>query len=183
MRHMRTALAEGLVLALVAGCTSYSQQVAEPAPAAAPQVVAVGRIDAEGTEWERAALRFERSLVEALRDTKTFPTVRTSVPKTVPADWLVVDGRLVEADGGSDFYQLLFGEWLAGPAAKVEIRVRGNDQVLLAFTDSVLISEQSVDPLASEPTELKHLIDELAADAAQAIVRWSQNRPFRDTLF
>ena len=180
---MRAALAWSLVLAGVAVCTSYSQQVAEPAPATAPQVVAVGHIDAGGTEWERAALRFERSLVGALRNSKAFPSVRSSVPKTVPADWLVIEGRMLDADGGDDFYQLLFGEWLAGPAAKVEIRVRGGDQVLLAFTDSVLISEQSVDPLATDPTELKHLIDELATDAAHAIVRWAEGRPFRDTLF
>jgi hypothetical protein len=158
--------------------------VAEPAPAILPQVIAVGHIDAGGTEWERAALRFERSLVGALRASKAFPTVRSSVPKSVPADWLVVEGRMLDADGGSDFYQLLVGEWIAGPAAKVEIRVRGaDDRVLLSFTDGVLISEQSVDPLASDPTELKHLIDELAADAARVIVRWSEGRPISDTLF
>ncbi len=177
----RPALASMLTLALIAGCTSYSQQVAEPAPAT--KVVAVGRIDPGRTEWERAALRFERSLVGALRNSKAFPAVRTSVPKTVPADWLVVDGRMLDADGGNDFYQLLVGEWIAGPAAKVEVRVRGDDRVLLAFTDRILISEQSVDPRATDPTELKHLIDELAADAAHAIVSWAQGQPVRDTLF
>ena len=180
----RPRLASILAVALVAGCTSYSQQVSEPAPATAPKVIAVGRIDPGRTEWERAALRFERSLIEALRKSKAFPTVRTSVPKTVPADWLVIDGRIVDADGGDDFFQLLVGEWIAGPAAKVELHVRGEDgRVLLGFTDSVLISEQSVDPLATDPTELKHLIDELAVDAAHAIVRWAEGRPVGDTLF
>ncbi|MFO1153358.1 MAG: DUF4410 domain-containing protein [Rhodospirillales bacterium] len=169
---------------LLAACTSYSQQVGEPAPATPPQVIAVGRIDAGGTEWERAALQFERSLVTALRDSNAFPTVRSSVPKTLPADGLIVEGKILDADGGSDFYQMLLGEWLAGPAAKVEIRVRGaDDRTLLGFTDGVLISEHSVDPRASDPTELKHLIDELAADAANAIIRWSKGQPVNDSLF
>lgn len=171
-----------LILAL-AGCTSYTQEVAEPPPSP-PQVMAVGRIEPERGEWERAALRFERSLVGALRASKAFALVRSSVPDQVPGDWLVVDGRMLDADDGSDFYQLFLGEWLAGPAAKVEVRVRGADgRVLLAFTDKVLISSRSVDPFASDPPEVKPLIDQLAADAAQAIVGWVAGTPVSDTRF
>jgi hypothetical protein len=173
-------------LALAAGgCLSYTGNVAAPAPApgAVDPMLAVGRIATDRTEWERAALRLQRRLVRELGD-QGQAVVQASVPRSPSAGTLVITGRLVDADPGSDLMSLLLTEWFGGPAAEADIVVADADgRVLLHFTNRVRLSARVLDPTASGPADLEAVIDELAADAAGAIWRWLAGRPYADTLF
>jgi hypothetical protein len=165
----------------VAGCTTMTKQFVTPPPEKASLVV-VGEIDPTCTEWERDARRFQRTLFAELRASGAFPEVRSSVARTLPSDALVINGAVIDAYGGSDFQQAFFG--FGGPSASVEIRVSdGSDRVLLVFDSSSLIARKNFDINSWSPLEVHNLMDDLAADAADSIIRWSKGEKVRDTIF
>lgn len=179
------ALVASLGAATLAGCTSHSKLVDEPAPPpAAVQVLAVGIVDSKPTEWQRPALRLQRRLIGELRKAKVAAAVRSSVPQAVPPEMLVVSGRLIDADGGSDLMLLFLGEWFGGPAAAVELSVAdAAGRVLYRFSDRVRVSESVLDPTQSDPADLDQVVDELAVAAASSIARWLAGRPYADSVF
>lgn len=180
MRSTLWSLALVSLLA-VAGCTSMTKEFVAPPPEKT-RVVAVGRIDPTCTEWERDALRFQRTLSAELRASGAFPEVRSSVARAMPADALIISGTVVDSYAGSDFQQALLG--IGGPAAEVEIRVSdGNDRVLLVFNKSSVIARKDFDVTSWSPLEVYNLMDDLAADAAQSIVSWSKGEKIYDTIF
>ena len=163
------------------GCTTLTKEYEAPPPERT-SIVAVGHIDPSCTEWERDALRFQRSLNAELRASGAFSEVRSSVRRSLPADALIISGTVLGADGGSDLQQALLG--IGGPAAQVEVRVSdGQDRVLLVFDQSSLIARKHLNVRSWSPLEVNDLMDDLAADAARSIVRWSEGKPISDTLF
>jgi hypothetical protein len=177
------ALPTLLLAMLLPACTTLTKELAEPAPAG-PHVIAVGSIEAGGAEWERVALRFQRSLVAHLQVSGVFAEVRSSVARALPSNALVVNGTVLDADPGSDLIQLAIGLGFGSPSAEVELRITdAEDRLLLVFSESVLVPSRRLDVLSSEPIEVHDLMDDIANDAAEEIVRWSQGKPVRETLF
>lgn len=177
----KPSIAALLSLLAVAGCTTMTKQFIAPPPEKT-RLVAVGQINPMCTEWERDARRFERTLSAELRASGAFPEVRSSVARTLPPDTLVISGEVIDAYGGSDFQQAIFG--LGGPSATVEVRVSdGNDRVLLVFDSSSLIARKNFDVNSWSPLDVHNLMDDLAADAADSIIRWSKGEKVRDTIF
>lgn len=167
-------------LLALAGCTTMTQEFVAPPPETTV-LIAVGQIDPTRPEWERNALRFQRALIAELRASGAFPEVRSSVARSLPPQTLIVSGSILDADGGSDLQQALFG--FGGPSARIEVLVSdSSDRVLLVFSRSTLIARKHMDVGAWKPLELNNLMDDLAADAAESIVRWSKGKKLHDTL-
>lgn len=177
----KTLCVLALSLLTLCGCTTLTKEYASPPPEQA-SIVAVGYFDPSRTEWERDALRFQRSLNAELRASGAFAEVRSSVPQSLPANALVINGTVLDADSGNDLAQAVLG--LGGPSAQVEVRVSdGQDRVLLVFNQGSLIARKHLDVRSWSPLEVSNLMDDLAADAAHAITRWREGKPINDTLF
>lgn len=172
-----------LVMALVSalscgGCSSsLSLQQQEPAPATISTVV-VGSIVADDADHQREVRRFRRALAHDLQETGAFETVITTPPALLPADAVLVTGHVHRIGDGSETLRFAVGSGAGAPRLRVRVQVFDVNGVrLAAFAQSARSFDGTGYSAHWSPIYLDDLVDELAEQTADAIVRWREGRP------
>lgn len=156
------------------GCSSITAKSVEP-PASKVTTVAVGSIEAGQSDRERIARRFRRTLVTSLQDTAAFDRVLWPIPAKLPDDTVVVTGRFLDIDNGSESLRLLIGYGIGSPSLSARFEIREPEgRVLASFVEDTRSLDGTGMAAHWNPIDMDELADGLAVDTAEAIARWSR---------
>lgn len=160
-------------VASVVGCASVTEENAQSVrePAA---IVALGDFNPDGEPGgERIARQFRRSLAHYLERSAAFDQVLTTVPARLPQDSIVITGRFIDIDPGSEALRLLVGFGAGSPALVARFKIcDGELRPLVTFKERTHNLSGGGYSAHHSPVYVDDLVDRFAEDAASAIVRW-----------
>jgi hypothetical protein len=161
----------------VASCSfSISATTLEPPP---PDIsaVAVGGIEADDPDRDRIARRFRRTLVTALQQTEAFTSVLSPPPARLLADTVVITGRFLEVDDGSELLRFGLGLGAGSPSLRARFEVRDSvGRVLAAFEEDAQSFQGAGYAAHWNPADVDALTDDFAVNTAEALARWRRGK-------
>jgi hypothetical protein len=161
--------------AAAAGCSATSDGVVLPAPGSQDTALIVGPVTAQRTEWQWAARRFRRTLLQELIGAQAFAYILDTPPHPLPAESVVLRAEVLDFDTGYDLLRFAMGTGSGGATAQVDVQIRdAAGETLLAFSSRMdLISGMVSSPASgAASTDLDPMIDAVAEAAADRIARW-----------
>ncbi len=179
-RRVGQSIARVLMIFLIAilpmGCSSIEPS-AERRPAVPVREVAVGGFDSADPDRQRIARWFRRELAARLRESEAFEAVLLPPPPRLPADAVLVTGRMIEVSDSSDALRWLLGNglWTGRLRAYVEVRDAAG-RALAAFEDSRQSGGGMFSTAPWTDGDTDEMTEAMAAGTADAIVRWSKGR-------
>jgi Domain of unknown function (DUF4410) len=156
-----------------ASCSfSISTTTLEPPPPDI-SVIAVGGMEADDPDRDRIARRFRRTLVTALQETEAFSRVLSPPPPRSTADTVVITGRFVEVDDGSELLRFGLGLGVGSPSLRARFEMRDSaGRVLAAFEEDAQSFAGTGYAAHWNPADVDTLADDFAVNTAEAIARW-----------
>jgi hypothetical protein len=166
----------GLLLAGgLTGCSSTRDGVVASAPAGESAALIVGPVTARRTEWQWAARRFRRTLIDALIQENAFMYVMDTPPHPLPTEAVLLKASVLDFDEGYDLVRFALGIGSGGSTGQVDVSLRdAAGETLLAFVVKTDPFESLLTPTASgaASTDIEPMIDAMAEGAAERIARW-----------
>jgi Domain of unknown function (DUF4410) len=157
------------------GCShSITPEAAEPPPTKI-STVAIGLIEAADPDRQRIARRFRRALTAVLEDSEAFSRVLPTAPAQLPADAVLVTGRFLEVNDGSEVLRFLIGYGLGSPTLRAHFEISDPaGRVLASFEENARSFDGAGYAAHWNPIEMEDLAEDFAVETAEAIARWSR---------
>jgi Domain of unknown function (DUF4410) len=157
------------------GCTSSIKAEAVEPPPAGISTVAVGPVEAVDPDRDRIARRFRRALVTALQDTEAFSRVLSPPPPRMLADTVLITGRFVDVNDGSEALRFGIGLGMGSPSLRARFEISdAAGRVLASFEEDAWSFEGTGYAAHWNPIDTDKLADDFAVETAEAIARWSR---------
>ena len=168
----------------VGGCSfSISATKLEPPPSDT-SAIAVGEMQADDPDRDRIARRFRRTLVTALQETEAFDRVVSPPPPRVTLDTVIVTGRLVEVEDGSELLRFGLGLGAGSPSLRARFEIRDSaGRILAAFEEDARSFAGTGYAAHSRPADMDALADDFAVDTAEAIARWRRGEELAGSIW
>jgi hypothetical protein len=173
-----------IMLTCMGGSCSSIDPSAEQPPAGPVREIAVGGFDSSDPDRQRIARHFRRELAARLRDSEAFEAVLLPPPPRLPADAVLVTGRMTDVSDGSDALRFLIGGGLG--ASSVNARIELQDaagQTLAVFEDSRHAAQSSLSMTPWAGTDADEVAAAMADGTAEAIIRWSKGEGLEPSLW
>ena len=137
------------------GCSfSITPEAVEPPPTKISPV-AIGSIETADPDRQRVARRFRRALMAGLEDSEAFSRVLSTVPAQLPEDAVLVTGRFLEVDDGSEALRFLVGAGAGAPSLRARFEISDpTGRVLVSFEEDARLSTERATPRTGTPPEL-----------------------------
>ena len=157
------------------GCSySITPEAVEPPPTKI-STVAIGSIEAADPDRQRIARRFRRALANGLEDSEAFSRVLPTAPARLPADAVLVTGRFLEVNDGSEALRFLVGYGAGSPTLRARFEISDpTGRVLASFEEDARSYDGTGYAAHWNPVEVDDLADDFAVETAEAIARWSR---------
>jgi hypothetical protein len=157
------------------GCSfSITPETVEPPPTKI-STVAIGAIEAADPDWQRIARRFRRALATGLEDSEAFSQVMLPAPARLPADAVLVTGRFLKVDEGSEAFRFLVGYGIGSPTLRARFEISDPaGRVLASFEEDARSFDGTGYEAHWNPVEMDDLAEDFAVETAEAIARWSR---------
>jgi Domain of unknown function (DUF4410) len=157
------------------GCShSITPEAVEPPPTKI-STVAIGLIEAADPDRQRIARRFRRALKAGLEDSEAFSRVLPTAPAQLPADAVLVTGRFLEVNDGSEALRFLVGYGLGSPTLRARFEISDPaGRVLASFEENARSFDGTGYGAHWNPIEMEDLAEDFAVETAEAIARWSR---------
>ncbi|MGZ8994928.1 MAG: DUF4410 domain-containing protein [Rhodospirillales bacterium] len=165
------------VLFLLWSCsTDVAVKLVKPPPKAPVQLV-VGDIEAEDPEARRLARFMRAALLDRLLRAQAFSVVYDRDTRSAGALALLLEGAVTEADSGSEALRFIIGSGLGRPHLAADFRLL-DSQGTARVAFSVISDESGPTGLSGHwrPMSMEDLAQDLGRTAADAIVRWSEEK-------
>lgn len=155
------------------GCSfSITPEAVEPPPTKI-SAVAIGSIETADPDRQRVARRFRRSLMAGLEDSEAFSRVLSTVPAQLPEDAVLVTGRFLEVDDGSEALRFLVGAGAGAPSLRARFEISDpTGRVLVSFEEDAQSFDGTGYAAHWNPAGVDDLADDFAVETAEAIARW-----------
>ncbi|MCP1336970.1 DUF4410 domain-containing protein [Futiania mangrovi] len=180
MRAMRGLPAVLVMLAglVLAGCTTttvtpeYVSKPQEPATG-----VAIGELTADNELWALYLPYLRAGLVAELRESNAFAQVYDPAPETLPAQTVLLTGRLTEVDRGNRAARWIIGFGAGRAKARGAFEIGGTDGTSLAKFESWKAYSGGAGIGGADFLDMEDLVQELGKETAGSVVRWSKGQP------
>ena len=118
----------------VSGCTfaGVKPQLTGAPPSAPPKTLVLGDVQVADPLWESYRLHFRRGLEEWLKRNGGFESVVAEAPAQLPADSIVLVGRITEVDEGSGALRLFVGMGAGQAKVRGTFEIQDTSGVVLA---------------------------------------------------
>jgi Domain of unknown function (DUF4410) len=147
-------------------------------------VIAIGGMEADDPDRDRIARRFRRTLVTSLQETEAFTRVVCPPPPRVTIDTVVITGRFVEVDDGSELLRFGLGLGAGSPSLRARFEMKDSaGRVLAAFEEDARSFERTGYAAHWNPADVDTLADDLAVNTAEAIARWRRGEELAGSIW
>lgn len=165
------------------GCSSIDPSAEQP-PSAPVREIAVGGFDSSDPDRQRIARHFRRELALRLRESEAFEAVLIPPPSRLPADAVLVTGRVIDVSDGSDALRFLIGYGVGSSRVRARIELRdASGQMLARFDDSARAQDSPMSMSSSDAGDVDEVAATMADGTADAIVRWSRGEGLEPSLW
>lgn len=176
---MRLVIILATVLA-VAGCeTQESKPQVHAGPVAPKRILVVGDITAKHPEWERLLRFYRKALIQRLKESSAFRSVRYPAPTPAPSESVILAGQIDQVDEGSEFARIMVGFLFPSAGSAVvagRFEIRDGAGEILAEFEQEKSSRGGIDTDAHfDQVYLEDLAAEFAHDTANTVIGWARD--------
>lgn len=174
--HFLAVIPLALFTLTASGCFLATVDTIEqkPRPSSA-NIIFIGTVNTAKPEWQRTVRLFRSELADQLMATHTFRFASARIPVKMPHNALVLTGRFVEIDQGSEVARWLIGNGMGSPTIEARFEVSdASGNVLFSFEQSGLSFEGSGSAAHWNPVDMDVEIADYAEETALAVADWGQ---------
>ena len=175
---MKRAVILFLTALWIAGCTmSTITPQAVVKPTQTYNTVVLGDVEVQDKIWAPQIERFRRAFIARFKESNTFEAISDNPPAAIPADAIIVSGKITEIEKGSRAMRAIVGFGAGRARAQGDFKVvDASGHELASFTSAKAYSG-GAGIGGFDLVDIDDLMEKFGTDTADAVIRWSKGEP------